>query len=72
VDPSKNPAADVLKFQICRSIINNSKDFLTILEDILGEGRQFDYQKYRKRVLDGANNRIRELEELVDRLNIKL
>ncbi len=59
---------DFVKFQIRRNFTNLFKNFFLILEDI--ELNDEEYQKYRKRILDDANNKLRELEETFDSLNI--
>lgn len=59
---------DLLKFQIRRNILNLSKNFLTSLEEIAAKSyNNVDYKKYRKNILDGANDRIRELEDFIDK-----
>ena len=64
---------DYLQFQIRRSITNLFKDFLLILEDLQETDYNIAdtvYQKYRKRVLDSANDKIREIEEILNNLEI--
>lgn len=71
IEPN-SAATDVLKFQIDRALKNQAKSFLVILEDLLEEGNRFNYNKKRKLVLDNLNNNIRELEELINKLDIRL
>lgn len=70
-----DPIKDITLFQIKRKIINIYKNFFFILEDLNDSGYNLDdetYQKIRKRVLDNANDAIREIEENFDKLNISL
>ena len=69
---NKNPAAEVLKFQVNRALTNQAKSFLVILEDLLEYKILFPYNRKRKIILDGMNNSIRELEEFIEKLEIKL
>lgn len=57
-----------VKFQIRRNITNLFKNFLTTLEDI--KVNEEEYKKYRNRILDNGNNCLREVEELLDSLQI--
>lgn len=60
---------DFVKFQVRRNITNIFKNFFIILEDIgISDA---EYQKYRKRILDIANEKIREIEETFETLDVK-
>ena len=63
---------EILNFQVKREMTHLSKNFLNILENLLEEGYYFDYNKYRKSVLDELGSRNRELENFMDRFEIKL
>jgi hypothetical protein len=66
---------DITLFQIKRKITNIYKNFFFILEDLSDSGYNISdeaYQKIRKRVLDNANDAVRELEENFSKLNITL
>lgn len=67
-------AKDFLKFQIRRKVTNLYKNFLFILED--SSDSQYNskeaYQRNRKRILDYGNDTIREMEELLDSMDVKL
>ena len=73
-DSSKN-SRDFMAFQVRRKVTNLYKNFLFILEDLEDSGYQIPdevYQKARKRVLDYGNDTIREIEENLDKFDIKL
>jgi hypothetical protein len=62
-------------FQFRRKITNLYKQFLFILEDVSNSKYNISdesYQKYRKRILDAGNDTIRELEEDLAKLELKL
>ncbi len=62
-------------FQVRRKITNIYKNFFFIIEDLRDNGYNINdetYTKIRKRVLDHANDAIRELEEQFQALDIKL
>jgi hypothetical protein len=66
---------DITLFQIKRKITNIYKNFFFILEDLSDSGYNINdetYQKIRKRVLDNANDAVREIEESFSKLNITL
>jgi hypothetical protein len=66
---------DITLFQIKRKITNIYKNFFFILEDLGDSGYNMEdekYQKIRKRVLDNANDAIREIEESFSKLNISI
>ena len=64
---------DFFKFQVKRHFTNVSKNMFYILEDLLKQGCHFDYNYYRKRILDVSNDAKRELEDIVNnKLNISL
>jgi len=62
-------------FQVRRKITNIYKNFFFIIEDLQDNGYNINdetYTKIRKRILDHANDAIRELEEQFQALDIKL
>jgi|TARA_B100000676_G_scaffold123950_1_gene123526 hypothetical protein len=63
-----------LQFQVRRKVTNLYKNFLFILED--QKSKQYnseeDYQRNRKRILDYGNDTIREIEEILDNLEIRI
>jgi len=62
-------------FQVKRKITNIYKNFFFILEDLSDSGYNINdetYQKIRKRILDNANDAIREIEEYFNNLDIKV
>ena len=63
-----------VKFQVRRKVTNLYKNFLFILED--QKSKQYnseeDYQRNRKRILDYGNDTIREIEEILDNLEIRI
>jgi len=70
-----DPIKDMTLFQIKRKITSIYKNFFFILEDLSDFGYNINdeaYQKIRKRVLDNANDAIREIEENFSKINITL
>jgi hypothetical protein len=70
-----DPIKDMTLFQIKRKITSIYKNFFFILEDLSDSGYNINdetYQKIRKRVLDNANDAIREIEENFSKINITL
>lgn len=70
-----DPIKDMTLFQIKRKITNIYKNFFFILEDLGDSGYNINdetYQKIRKRVLDNANDAVREIEESFSKINITL
>lgn len=68
-------AKDFLSFQVSRKVTSLYKSFLFILEDLQDSGYNISdsvFQRYRKRVLDNGNDSIREIEELLEKLDIDL
>ena len=66
---------EFLKFQLRRKVTSLYKNFLFILEDSDTNSYNNDgkaYQHYRKRVLDYGNDLIREIEEDLDKFDIRL
>ena len=66
---------DFLKFQVTRKVTNLYKNFLFILEDLQDEDYNVSdesYKRSRKRVLDHGNDSIREIEECLKDLDIRL
>jgi hypothetical protein len=70
-----DPIKDMTLFQIKRKITNIYKNFFFILEDLGDSGYNINdetYQKMRKRILDNANDAVREIEENFSKINITL
>jgi hypothetical protein len=70
-----DPIKDMTLFQIKRKITNIYKNFFFILEDLTDSGYNINdetYQKMRKRILDNANDAVREIEENFTKINITL
>ena len=70
-----DPIKDMTLFQIKRKITSIYKNFFFIIEDLNDSGYNINdetYQKIRKRVLDNANDAIREIEENFSKIEIKL
>jgi hypothetical protein len=70
-----DPIKDMTLFQIKRKITSIYKNFFFILEDLGDSGYNINdetYQKIRKRVLDNANDAVREIEENFSKINITL
>ena len=66
---------DMTLFQIKRKITSIYKNFFFILEDLGDSGYNINdetYQKIRKRILDNANDAVREIEENFSKINITL
>jgi len=66
---------DLTLFQIKRKITNIYKNFFFILEDLSDSGYNINeetYAKIRNRVLDNANDAIREIEEYFNTIDINL
>ena len=70
-----DPIKDITLFQIKRKITNIYKNFFFILEDLSDSGYNINdevYQKIRKRILDNANDAVREIEENFSKINVTL
>ena len=68
-------ASDLLRFQIERKIISLGKNFLEIIEDLISDGYIIPVEKHqrlRKKILDGTNDGIRDLNLVIDKLDINL
>ena len=63
----QNKVKDIVYFSVRRNITNLFKNFLEILEDL--NLPEEEHQKYRKKILDDGNNRLREIEELFNNLD---
>ena len=64
-----------LSFQMQRKVKTLYKQFLFMLEDISADGydiQEEDFQRYRKRILDHGNDTSRELEEYLEKFDIRL
>ena len=64
--------SEFVLFQIKRRLTNSTVEALEILEEFLKLGYPIDYQFYRKRLLDHNADRIKESEEMIKKLQIKL
>lgn len=69
-----NNVNSFLRFQVRRKVTNLYKNFLFILEDLKDKeyNSEEDYQRHRKRVLDYGNDAIREIEETLDNLDVRI
>lgn len=67
-----NQAKEALNFQIRRNITNLFKNCLRNIEELQEDFDipDFCYKRVRNRILDDANNSIRELEETLETLEI--
>lgn len=64
---------DFIKFQISRQITKLFKSLLVILEDFSKiEDNSIDFDAARKKVLDSGNDAIREIDALLDKVEIRL
>lgn len=75
MDFESNKIKELAIFQIKRKITNIYKNFFFILEDLSDSGHNINdevYQKIRKRILDNANDAIREIEEYFNNLDVKI
>ena len=65
-----------IQFQIRRKITNLYKTFLFILEDVKQKDdsnfSEEDYQRNRKRILDHGNDCMREIEEVLEKTDIRI
>jgi len=73
-DKEREMIKEFLQFQIRRKVTNLYKQFLFILEDVEQDrnNAKEHYQRNRKRILDFGNDTIRELEECLKNLEIKI
>lgn len=73
-DKEREMIKEFLQFQIRRKVTNLYKQFLFILEDVEQDrnNTKEHYQRNRKRILDFGNDTIRELEECLKNLEIKI
>lgn len=73
-DKEREMIKEFLQFQIRRKVTNLYKQFLFILEDAEQDrnNTKEHYQRNRKRILDFGNDTIRELEECLKNLEIKI
>lgn len=65
---------DFIMFQIRRNILNMAKECLIILEDLKKENVLSEeyYHKMRGKILSGANDKIRDLQEIIKDLDIEI
>ena len=67
---------EFIKFQINRKVINLYKTFFIILEDLQEQGflkmSSASYTRVRKKVLDGGNDCIREIEDYLEKLDVSI
>jgi hypothetical protein len=63
---------EFLKFQYARKLTKLARTFLNLLEEIKAADQSFDFNTYRKQVLDQSNDAIRELDELFNKVNFTL
>jgi len=63
---------EFVKFQITRRLTYVAKTSLHLLEEIKENNQDFDFQKYRKKMLDVLGDSVRELDELLSKVNFTL
>jgi hypothetical protein len=67
---------EFVKFQINRKVINLYKTFFIILEDLQEQGflkmSSASYNRVRKKILDGGNDCIREIEDYLEKLDVSI
>ena len=72
----KKGLEDFVKFQINRKVINLYKTFFIILENLQENGflkmSSASYSRIRKKILDGGNDCIREIEDYLEKLDITI
>ena len=72
----KKGLEDFVKFQINRKVINLYKTFFIIVEDLQENGflkmSSASYSRIRKKILDGGNDCIREIEDYLEKLDITI
>ena len=75
-EEAKKGLEDFVKFQINRKVINLYKTFFIILEDLQENGflkmSSASYSRIRKKILDGGNDCIREIEDYLEKLDITI
>lgn len=74
-DNLESKLQEYIQFQLSRKVTHLYKNFLFILEDLRDNGYDIsdeDYQRARKRILDHGNDTIREIEECLKDLDIRL
>ena len=64
----------ILKFQISRKTRGMAKCFLVILEELLDDSivTEEQFKRFRKKILDETGSSERELDSLIDKLEISL
>ena len=66
---------EYVSFQLTRKVTHLYKNFLFILEDLKSQGYDIsdeDFQRCRKRILDHGNDTVREIEDCLKDLDIRL
>jgi methionyl-tRNA synthetase len=72
---SEEKIREFVNFQINRKVKNLYKQFLIMLEDWRAKNPEIhneDFERARKKVLDAGNDAIREIEEAISKLEIRL
>ena len=67
--------SDFIKFYTNRRIVNLYKTFLVILEDVSENNPNISQEsraRLRKRVLDAGNDCYREIEDLLNKVDVKV
>jgi len=60
----------IVRFHIQRRMTNQTRKALSILESLLNNGFNFDFKTDRKILLDELNDGLREIEKLLDLVDI--
>ena len=71
----ENPITELIQFQINRNVRTLFKRYLILLEDLRDEGVRIPddkFQKARKRILDAGNDCLRELESILEKVDVTL
>jgi|TARA_R110002074_G_scaffold267104_2_gene439386 hypothetical protein len=74
-DELEEKLQEYVSFQLTRKVTHLYKNFLFILEDLKSQGYDIsdeDFQRCRKRILDHGNDTVREIEDCLKDLDIRL
>jgi hypothetical protein len=75
MDELEEKLQEYVSFQLTRKVTHLYKNFLFILEDLKSQGYDIsdeDFQRCRKRILDHGNDTVREIEDCLKDLDIRL
>ena len=71
-DELEEKLQEYVSFQLTRKVTHLYKNFLFILEDLKYDISDEDFQSCRKRILDHGNDTVREIEDCLKDLDIRL